>query len=234
MIGADRKINLDWSQIRLVVFDVDGTLYDQRRLRLLMARDIFFHLLASGDLRCVRLLRTYRHLREHLAEKETARFEQVLLEKTVTACGCSPAVVQQTVFTWMEQRPLPYLTRCRFPGIEAVFAGLRYRGIAIGIYSDYPAQAKLDAMGLHADYVVCAPDEGVGYLKPHPRGLQVLLERAKIAPENTLLVGDRTERDGEAARRAGVLPLIRSPKVLAGWQTFASYADTLFEQVRQS
>ena len=28
--------SLDWSAIDLVVFDVDGTLYDQRRLRLAM------------------------------------------------------------------------------------------------------------------------------------------------------------------------------------------------------
>ena len=234
MKTADTPKPLDWSQIRLAVFDVDGTLYDQRRLRLLMARDLLFHLLNCGNTQFIRILRTYRRLREQLAEEETAGFEQVLFNKTARACGCSPTEVQQTVLTWMEQRPLPYLARCRFPGVDAVFAGLRYRGIAIGIYSDYPAQAKLDAMGLHADHLVCAPDEEVRVLKPHPRGLKVLLREAGMAPENAVLFGDRAERDGEAARRAGVLPLIRSSKVLAGWQTFAGYEDTLFEQVRQS
>ena len=233
MSTADTPKPLDWSQIRLAVFDVDGTLYDQRRLRLLMARDLLFHLLSCGNTRFIRILRTYRRLREQLAEEETAKFEQVLLEKTAAACGCSPAEVQQTVFNWMEQRPLPYLARCRFPGVDAVFAGLRRSGIAIGIYSDYPAQAKLDAMELYADYVVCAPDKEVEVLKPHPRGLEVLLNKAGMAPENAVLIGDRTERDGEAARRAGVLPLIRSPKILAGWQSFASYADALFDRVRQ-
>ena len=231
MSTADTPKPFDWSQIRLAVFDVDGTLYDQRRLRLLMARDLLFLLLSCGNTRFIRILRTYRRLREQLAEEETAKFEQVLLEKTAAACGCSPAEVQQTVFNWMEQRPLPYLARCRFPGVDAVFAGLRRSGIAIGIYSDYPAQAKLDAMELYADYVVCAPDKEVGVLKPHPRGLEVLLNKAGMAPENAVLIGDRTERDGEAARRAGVLPLIRSPKVLAGWQSFAGYEEVLFEQV---
>ena len=231
MSTADTPKPFDWSQIRLAVFDVDGTLYDQRRLRLLMARDLLFLLLSCGNTRFIRILRTYRRLREQLAEEETAKFEQVLLEKTAAACGCSPADVQQTIFAWIEQRPLPYLARCRFPGIDTVFAGLRHSGIAIGIYSDYPAQAKLDAMELYADYVVCAPDKEVGVLKPHPRGLEVLLNKAGMAPENAVLIGDRTERDGEAARRAGVLPLIRSPKVLAGWQSFAGYEEVLFEQV---
>lgn len=233
MRGADTLISVDWGQIRLAIFDVDGTLYDQRRLRLIMARDILLYLLACGNSRFVRILRTYRHLREQLAEEETAPFEQVLLEKTAMVCGCSPAEVQQTVFTWMEQRPLPYLERCKFPGVDAVFAGLRRSGIAIGVYSDYPAQAKLEAMRLHADFVVCAPDKEVGYLKPHPRGLEVLLKQAGIGPDRAVLVGDRTERDGEAARRAGVLPMIRSSRAVTGWQTFAHYADTLFDPVRR-
>ena len=33
----------DWASIRLVAFDVDGTLYRQRPLRLRMARDLAIH-----------------------------------------------------------------------------------------------------------------------------------------------------------------------------------------------
>ena len=35
----------DWDTIRLVVFDIDGTLYRQRPLRLRMARDILAYTL---------------------------------------------------------------------------------------------------------------------------------------------------------------------------------------------
>jgi putative hydrolase of the HAD superfamily len=54
-----------------------------------------------------------------------------------------------------------------------LFATLRRTGNKIGIFSDCPAQAKLDALGLRADDIVCAADSGVGILRPNPRGLEV-------------------------------------------------------------
>lgn len=40
---------LDWDRLHLVVFDVDGTLYRQRPLRLRMARDLLFHTSHGGS-----------------------------------------------------------------------------------------------------------------------------------------------------------------------------------------
>jgi putative hydrolase of the HAD superfamily len=93
--------------------------------------------------------------------------------------------------------------------------------------SDYPSRTKIAALGLHADYHVSASD--VGLLKPHPRGLQRLMELAGTAPEETLLIGDRLARDGEAARRAGCLCLLRSDKPIAGATTFKLFDDPLFD-----
>ena len=39
----------DWKDIRLVVFDVDGTLYRQRPLRLRMARDLVLHAVTKAE-----------------------------------------------------------------------------------------------------------------------------------------------------------------------------------------
>ena len=40
----------DWKGIRLVVFDVDGTLYNQRQLRMLMVRDLLCHLVHLAEI----------------------------------------------------------------------------------------------------------------------------------------------------------------------------------------
>ena len=72
------------------------------------------------------------------------------------------------------------------------------------MWSDYPAEEKLAALGLRAEVVVSATDPEVDRLKPDPRGLEVALARLGASAEHCLLVGDRDERDGEAARRAGV------------------------------
>lgn len=42
------------------------------------------------------------------------------------------------------------------------------------------------------------------------------------------LIGDRTDRDGLAARRAGARSLISSSRQIDGWQTFAGYEAAPF------
>ena len=109
-----------------------------------------------------------------------------------------------------------------------VFDGLKRKHVCIGILSDYPARAKIAALGLTADYIVSSGDDGVGFLKPHPRGLEFLMAKAGVNAAATVFIGDRIERDGLVAQRMGVKSLIRSARPVEGWQTFASYKASLF------
>lgn len=219
---------VNWDLIKLVVFDVDGTLYDQKPLRLKMARDLLLDVAGSFSTRGMRVLSFYRKLREELGELETPDFDRVLVARTAAHCGVAEADVAAIVVEWMERRPLQYLAAARFDGLPELFARLRAQGKRIGILSDYPAEAKLRVFGLEADIIVCAGDPAVGVLKPHPRGLQYVMELAGVTPEQTVMVGDRAERDGDAARRSGAHPLIKSNRPLDGWQTFGSYHDPVF------
>lgn len=218
----------DWTQVELVAFDVDGTLYDQRALRPRMARDLLLQVLRRRELRPLSVVARYRRLREALGDAEAADFEARLLSETAAASHCTEAEVRAIVAEWVEQRPLPYLARCRYAGVAELFDGLRRHGKRIGVLSDYPARDKLAALGLQADVVVSANDADVGLLKPHPRGLQHLMQQAAASPAGTLLIGDRVERDGLAARRAGARCLIRSTQPHAGWQTFGRFDEPLF------
>jgi FMN phosphatase YigB (HAD superfamily) len=228
MIPSQSFTPADWDGIRLVVFDVDGTLYRQRPLRLRMARDLLLHTLLKRDMNVVAVLAKYRRIRERLSDEQVADFERVLIAETAAVTANSPDAVRAIVSEWIKQKPLPYLAACIYPGLPELFAGLRRKGKSIGILSDYPAKAKLLALGLTADYVVFAGDEGVGRLKPHPRGLESLIAAAGVKASATMLIGDRVDRDGLAARRAGARALIRSSKPIGGWQTFAGFDDALF------
>ena len=222
-----------WDDIRLAVFDVDGTLYRQSTLRLRMARDMLVQALATRSWTHVKVLSRYRSLREELGEAETDGFDPLLVSRTAEVTGTPPKAVQAIVAEWMERRPLRYMERCRYDGITDLFAGLRSAGKQIGVLSDYPVTEKLAALGLAADHVACAGDEGVGILKPHPRGLQHLIGMAGVGSSQTVLIGDRVERDGHAARRAGAQALIRSDKPIDGWLTFRRFDDPLFGPVLQ-
>lgn len=220
----------DWAEVRLVAFDVDGTLYRQRSLRLIMAREMLLHTLMKRDFAAMRVVSVYRRIRERLAGEEVPDFDHVLVDETARATSHSPERVLKIVSEWIDERPIPYLRACLYGGVTQLFAGLKREGKIIGVLSDYPATAKLAAMGLAADHVIAARD--VGMLKPHPKGLQSMMSAAGVAARQTLLIGDRAERDGRAGERAGVRTLIRSSKQIEGYQTFATFHDPLFAPFR--
>ncbi len=189
---------------------------------------LFLHTLTSGSLETIKVLKHFRQIREELGNEGVHNFETTRLERTSLITGIPPEKVAQIVQEWIEIRPLAYLKACRYPGLTKVFQSLRSRGIKIGVFSDYPASQKLKAMDLEADFVISAEDEVVGVLKPNPRGLMLLMERAQTSPSKTLMIGDRIDRDGEAAQRAGTLSLIRSAKSVPGWTCFQSYEQAPF------
>jgi putative hydrolase of the HAD superfamily len=219
----------DWGPIRLLVFDMDGTLYRQQALRLAMGRALIAHSIATRDTRTPSIIASYRRLKESLAEAETADFEAVLLAGVAARHECTPAEVAAVIADWIETRPLPLLAAARVRGVETVFARARASGRQICILSDYPATAKLAALDLAADFIVAAGDPDIGVMKPHPRGLQSLVARAGVTPGETVMIGDRPERDGAAARRAGTAALIRRRRSLPGWRCFADFTDPLFD-----
>lgn len=222
-----------WNAVQLVVFDVDGTLYAQTPLRVRMVAALFLHTLGSGSLETLKVLKHFRRVREALGHEETQDFEASLFERTAKITGTSPERIAEIVHEWIEVRPLNYLKACRYSGLTELFEALRTKGIKIGVFSDYPANQKLKAMELDADFVISAEDANVRVLKPNPRGLIQLMDQAGTTPKETLMIGDRIDRDGEAAKRAGTQVLIRSAKRRSGWRCFKSYEETPFTLLRE-
>lgn len=214
---------IDWARIRLVVFDVDGTLYDQSKLRRAMAARLAADALLRRRLTPLTVLRTFRRRREMLAEEGVADFEARLFDEVASAHRLDAPAVRALVSEWMEQRPLPLLARCAYPGVAACFEAVRASGRKLGILSDYPARDKIAALGLEADYIVSACDAEIMRLKPDPAGLVHLIGQAREQPSTTLMIGDRAERDGEIARRIGAKALLRG-EAADGYPGFSDFA----------
>src|ERR1700687_3140678 len=110
-----------WDSIRLVAFDVDGTLYRQRSLRMRIARDMLLYAVLRRDCKLIPLLRTYRHMREQLGNEEVGGFMPTLLSETAASTAMAPDAIRAIVTEWMEERPLRYLNTCRYPGVSELF-----------------------------------------------------------------------------------------------------------------
>jgi putative hydrolase of the HAD superfamily len=218
----------DWADVKLVVFDVDGTLYSQNWLRMRMVVEMAFAALVSRDVAFAKVVKFYRTRREELADHIDADFESLLVHDTSVHVGCSEDFVRGVISDWMGTRPLRHLRTARYPFVSELFHALRICDKKIGIFSDYPAQLKLEALGLQADFIVSAGDRNVGYLKPNPRGLELIMSIADVCPDETVLIGDRVDKDGMAAKRAGAHALIRANRSIDGWRTFPSYRSSLF------
>lgn len=226
---APSRPPLDWNTIDLVIFDVDGTLYDQRRLRLAMLRQLVAAAWQSRSLDTLQTLRTFRRVREALGEQPGADFMRLQYEHTASRHSKTHEQVRVLVTEWLEMRPLPLLAGCRYPHLSELFSGLRASGKQVAVFSDYPASDKMAALGLAAQPIVCATDADIGRLKPDPLGLLAILQRTGVAAQRALMIGDRIDRDAAAASRAGVRALIRTRKPHPDIDTFLAYNDAVFQ-----
>jgi FMN phosphatase YigB (HAD superfamily) len=90
--------------------------------------------------------------------------------------------------------------------VEEFFALLRDRNLPIGMFSDYPAREKLQALGLAGttNLTLCATDRDINAFKPHPQGFLRACAAWGLAPDEVLYIGDRLEVDAAGAASAGM------------------------------
>jgi len=229
--------SIPWKDIQLVVFDVDGTLYNQKKLRIRMMLELLKQTFLAPDFAIFSIIKHYRDIREALGDEEVDDFEAILLAQTSQLTGYSEDKIKGVIHDWIETKPLPFLLDCRFDGLLALFSAIKKQGKIIGILSDYKAVEKLKALGLTADLIVSAGDDAVKILKPHPKGLQYIMLQAGVDASETILIGDRDERDGMAARRAGTHYLIKKKSsttqanISLDPHFFINYTDAIFHPI---
>jgi FMN phosphatase YigB (HAD superfamily) len=194
--------------IKAVLFDLDGTLYRQRPLRLLMALELLTLPLAGPWKAVARLraLRAFRNAQEQLRHAASAGAATSQAEAASKASGLAVAEVEALAADWMIRRPLKYLPFCRAAGLTELLDRLDAAGIRAGILSDYPAEAKLRALGLDTRFspVLCATDREIGAFKPSPRGYLRACELWGLDAADVLYVGDRIDVDAAGAAAAGM------------------------------
>lgn len=183
--------------------DLDGTLYRTPGVRLGIA--------------CELLLRgwfVFPHLRRFRLEHEVIRRDPTpgdpfarQLAAAARALGIDAATLGAEVDDWMHRRPGRYMRWFRRRELLAEIAAFRDTGGRTALVSDYPARAKLRALDATAlfDLVVASGEPGGPQrLKPDPDGYRRAALGLGVAPERCLVIGDRPELDGVAARAAGM------------------------------
>ncbi len=212
-VTPQNEMSIDWQRLKVVIFDVDGTLYSQSRLRKKMLFSLLsYYLTRPWRLNELLILHHFRADRENRAGIYCPDMENAQYTWCTEKGNFSAGQVKKVVQYWMFEYPLRYIADCTYPGIRELFAVLRRQEIKIAIYSDYQAKDKLKAMSLKADLVVSSTDPGIDRLKPDPAGLFRIVRQLKVLPQECLFIGDRPELDGVCAGHAGMPCLIVEKK----------------------
>lgn len=197
--------NINWNKVRLVIFDVDGTLYDQKKLRRKMTGALLRHYLPRPwCIHDLQVIRVFRKEREKMSADPVEDLENAQYVRCASMVGRPPEQVKAIITRWMHSAPLPFLREYLYSGARELMEALRDQGIKTAIYSDYPATDKLKAMGLAADLVVSSTDTEIDALKPNPAGLYHIAKTLDVPVRHCLFIGDRDEMDGACARNAGM------------------------------
>lgn len=182
---------------RLVIFDLDGTLYDKRGIiGKMMMLGIGHWLLLLAERRTRKAFRGLYMGSEELFYR--AYFHK-MAKRTLLS--------EKQVSKWYHKVYMPMMVRVlqrwhhAMPWVKPFVKECRERGIKMVVLSDYGhTHEKLAALGLDEslfDWIVSAPE--LGGLKPAPQLIYHVIENMGVSSNECLVIGDREDTDGELA-----------------------------------
>lgn len=201
----EEKMQLDSNiltpQTRLVVFDLDGTIYAKSRIvwRMLCA--------APNDWKRMRAERkTRKKLRGKWLQNEEL-FNQTYFQTLANYCKSTP----EDMRIWYTNRYMPLMVsviRKYYKPVEWLMPFVvecKKKDIRLVVLSDYGyTNEKLNALNINTnifDWVISAPE--LGGLKPAPQLLEKVAEHMAVTPQQCLVIGDREDTDIALAKAVG-------------------------------
>jgi FMN phosphatase YigB (HAD superfamily) len=144
--------------------------------------------------------------RENPCAKRVSAFEQQIC-RTAERLELPLPSVQAVVERWMVERPGKWIRLFRRRSLLASIATHRSGGGRAALVSDYPARRKLASLAASElfEVVIANGEGGTTYaLKPHPGAYIAAAEQLATPPGDCVVIGDRFDADGLAARSAGM------------------------------
>ncbi|GHT82391.1 hypothetical protein FACS1894137_01190 [Spirochaetia bacterium] len=171
-------------EYRLIILDMDGTLYYQIPLRICMVFELLvYYTIHFKNIKDLFVLAGFRK------SYNKGRLPEA----------------NPLVDYWMQERPLKYIHIFRDNKLLDLIQYLKNEGTLIALYSDYPLAKKISVLHPFAtDFSFCASDSDINCLKPDVKGLKRILEVLNKPVEDAVFIGDRYDKDGKCAEGMGM------------------------------
>lgn len=186
-----------------IIFDMDGTLYSQRKMRIyMMVKMLFYYGIHFWKIKEGVIVYQFRKLRE-VKEHRKDTIEEIM-ELVAKKVGVESVVAQICICYWMFEVPLQVIEKCSYRHILTWIEELKHAGKKIYIYSDYPAEKKAEKLGIITERIFTSEYLEIGEQKPSRKAMDYILKEIHVPVEQILYVGDRYEKDGLSAAMAGI------------------------------
>lgn len=194
-----------FSDIKAVIFDLDGTLYNFRGLPFRLVKTLpldFFLIKADRQIR-----RGFKGCDFGSSQAYKTEYGKCMSHHS----GFTP----EDALNWYSNRymgTMCFLLKRYYsqrPQLPQVFAKLHEKGIKIVVFSDYPrVRQRIRALDFSDDTLATISGiysaEDFGSQKPAPRPFLEIAKNLDVEPQNCLMVGDRDDTDGAGARATGM------------------------------
>lgn len=189
------------ADIKGIIFDLDGTLYRMRwYLRPILTLNLF-----PNSLRLPRFLK----IRGTFSGQEMDSGDNLMnaiCDKLAIAEKCSTTEMKQ----WIQEKFYPsFVSAMRYfsnsrPAINETLANIKKKGYKLAVLSDYDkVYERLKLLNIEPSFFdTFSSSESSGALKPSARPFLEIAQTWNLAPAKILVIGDRDDTDGEAARGA--------------------------------
>lgn len=203
------------NEIKLVTWDVDGTLYSLQRMKCYVLAKYLRETIKGNRTLAHRELAVLRRYRQQIDRRRAQGGSIGNLREELDL-----AVLERAALNWYVEAITRVGPRT---GVESVLSKMRERGIPQVVFSDYEAGPKLKSLGLAEHFDAVYVGEQLGFVKPHPAVLKRIATDFSVPIESVLHIGDRVDRDEAAAQAAGSRCLI----LRRDFRDFASLLETL-------
>lgn len=212
--------------IKVIAFDIDGTLYPAYRLNIRIVKHFFLHAFEFLHFGLIR-----RQIRKTAPLPDLFEYQaRLLAERLHVSPERAMRILDEMAYVGLEK----YFKDIKpFKHVPETFAKLKEAGYRLALLSDFPPEQKGDLWGLKPYCDKILSTEKIGALKPSKYPFGILAMELGVKPEEILYVGNSAKYDILGAKNAGMKTAYLEPLWRQIFHRHLKDADISFGNYRQ-